>query len=302
MRPVLIAGPTASGKSGLALALAERLGGTVINADSQQVHDGWRILTARPSAAEEARAPHRLYGHVPLGQAYSVGHWLRDVAGVLQDCRARGSVAIVTGGTGLYFRALTRGLAPIPAVPDGVRETAEAELERLGLRRFAARLAEHDPDTAAAIDLANPRRVLRAWEVLQATGTGLAAWQARTPPPLVPLEGAVAVVVAPARTALYARCEARFDAMLAEGVLEEVAQVSDLGLPPGAPGLKAVGAPELLAHLAGEMTLEAAVTRAKTETRRYAKRQLTWLRNQMPDWPRIAEPDVDAVLERVRDG
>ena len=320
--PILIAGPTASGKSALAMELARAVGGVVVNADSQQVYREWRVLTARPSAGDEAKVPHRLYGHVGVGEAYSVGRWLGEVGGVLAEGQegrpsaparaarfeggpgahptgARGDGGaglrpIVVGGTGLYFAALTEGLAPIPKVPAEVRRAGEAALERVGLAAFAAEFARRDPGTAAGVDLANPRRVLRAWEVLEATGTGLAEWQSRTPAPLAPLEQAVAVWLEPPRDRLYARCEARFDAMLAEGALDEVRRVMALGLPRTAPAMKAVGAAELAAHLAGETTLDAAVVRAKAATRRYAKRQLSWMRNRMAGWTVLHGPDMES--------
>jgi len=291
---ILIAGPTASGKSALAVALARALGGTVINADSQQVYAAWRVLTARPTDEEMAGAPHRLYGHVALDAPYSVGHWLAEVAPQLSE-----PWPIITGGTGLYFKALTEGLAPIPAVPAQVRASGEAELERLGLAALGAALAARDPATAAALDLVNPRRVLRAWEVLEATGTGLAAWKARTPAPLVPLTDCIAVALTPERDRLYARCDARFDAMLEAGALDEARAVMAMDLPSDAPGLKALGAADLMAHLRGEMTLPEAAERARTETRRYAKRQLTWIRNQMGAWRHLVEPSPEAVLGMI---
>ena len=287
-KPILIAGPTASGKSALALGLARRVGGAVINADSQQVYRDWRILSARPTPEDEALAPHFLYGHVALDAEYSVGAWLDDLAETLEQCRARGLRPVITGGTGLYFKALTEGLAPIPPIPPAIRAGAEAELQRLGLARLAARLAERDPDTAATLDRANPARLLRAWEVLESTGTGLAEWRRATAPPLLPLDRTVALALTPPRPWLHARCDARFDAMLEQGVLGEAARVMALGLDPSLPGMKAVGAPELMAHLAGELSLDQAVTRAKTATRRYAKRQLTWGRNQMFHWQVLA--------------
>ena len=279
-RPILIAGPTASGKSALALALARETGGMIVNADSQQVYRDWRVLTARPSPKETAQAPHRLYGHVALDAEYSVGHWLREVEPLL----AQGSRPVITGGTGLYFKSLTEGLAPIPPVPADVRAAGEAELARLGSKAFAVSFSKRDPETAAGIDLANPRRVLRAWEVLEASGEGLAAWQARTPAPLVPLAECTAIALTPDRDWLYARCEARFDQMLAEGALDEVSAVMAMDLPAAAPGLRAVGAPELMAHLRGEVSLDEAAGKAKMEPRRYAKRQRTWIRNQMGSW------------------
>lgn len=296
MRAILIAGPTASGKSALAVEVARRVGGVVVNADSQQVYAEWRILSARPSEAEMAGVPHRLYGHVPLAAPYSTGHWLRDAASEIAAAHAAGAVRVIVGGTGLYFRALTEGLADIPATPPEVRAALDARLAAEGGAALAADLTARDPATAAQTDLANPRRVQRALEVLEATGEGLAAWQVRTAPPLLPLAEVRAVALIPDRDRLYARCEARFDAMMADGALDEVARVMALGLPTGAPGLAAVGAPELMAHLKGEMALAEAVTRAKAETRRYAKRQLTWIRNQMTDWPRIWPATAEAVL------
>ncbi len=301
MRAVLIAGPTASGKSALALALAERIGGEVINADSRQVYGAWRVLSARPAPEEEARAPHRLYGHVALDAAYSVGAWLREAEAAIAAAEAAGRVPILVGGTGLYFKALTEGIAPIPTTPPALRAEGEAELERLGLARFAARLAAADPETAAGLDLANPMRVLRAWEVLALTGRGLAAWRRETAPPALPLGQTRALALAPPRPWLYARCEARFDAMMAAGALSEVAAALAEGADEEAPGMKAVGVPELAAHLAGRIPLPEAVAAAKTATRRYAKRQLTWGRNQMSDWERIEFPLDGQAVDRLCD-
>ncbi|MEM1299136.1 MAG: tRNA (adenosine(37)-N6)-dimethylallyltransferase MiaA [Pseudomonadota bacterium] len=300
-KPVLIAGPTASGKSALALQIAEATGGAIINADSQQIYSGWRVLSARPSAEEEARAPHYLYGRVAMDADYSTGHWLRDVEKVLTECTRDGLRPIIAGGTGLYFKALSEGLAPIPPVPPEVRAAGEAELKRLGREAFASTFAERDAETAAKIDLENPRRVLRAWEVLEASGTGLAEWQARTPPPLLRVENCETFALVPPRDWLYARCEARFDQMLADGALEEARAVIAMELPTAAPSLKAVGAPELMAHLRGDMTLEDASDAAKMETRRYAKRQSTWIRNQMSAWTKLdpSEPDAFSRLTQI---
>ncbi|MEM8755531.1 MAG: tRNA (adenosine(37)-N6)-dimethylallyltransferase MiaA [Pseudomonadota bacterium] len=284
MTPLLIAGPTASGKSALALAEAAK-GGIVINADASQVYAGWRVLTARPSAAEEAAAPHRLYGHVDPARRYSVGDWLRDIAPVLAEARADGLRPIVVGGTGLYFDALTRGLAEIPPTPESVRAAIAERLAAEGLAALSADLSARDPATAAETDLRNPMRVTRALEALDATGRGLAAWRAETPPPL--LSKAEKVVILPERAALYARIDARFDAMLAEGALEEARAMAARGLDPTLPAMKALGAPELFAHLRGETTLEAAAEAAKQATRRYAKRQMTWLRGRMGDWTAV---------------
>ncbi|MEM7506023.1 MAG: tRNA (adenosine(37)-N6)-dimethylallyltransferase MiaA [Pseudomonadota bacterium] len=293
-RPILIAGPTASGKSGLALKLAKAHDGVIINADSQQIFRDWQVLTARPSETEMAQALHRLYGHVALDATYSTGHWLREVVVELERSREAGKRPIITGGTGLYFKALTEGLAPIPPTPPQIRAAGEALLSEISLTGLVTQLKDRDPETAAQIDLANPMRVLRAWEVLETTGTGLTAWQARTDPPVLPLADCTALVVVPDREALYANCEARFDQMLENGALEEAKRIKAMALPDASPGLKALGAPELFAHLDGEISLKEAATRAKAATRRYAKRQLTWARNQMSNWPRI---DPSATLD-----
>jgi len=278
-RPVLIAGPTASGKSALALRIAETRGGVIVNADALQVWSCWRVLTARPSEAEETRAPHALYGHLAPGADWSVGHWLRAVAPYL-DGPDR---PILVGGTGLYFTALTEGLAEIPPTPPQVR--AEAERIEAGAGP-AALLAGLDAATAARIDRRNPARIRRAWEVLQATGRGLADWQAETGPPLLPLDRAAAIVVAAGRDALAARIDARFDAMLAAGALEEVRAVRDIW-DPAALWAKAIGAPDLVAHLRGDITLDDAANRAKAASRQYAKRQRSWMRNRLGHWPRV---------------
>ncbi|SMH57783.1 tRNA (adenosine(37)-N6)-dimethylallyltransferase MiaA [Maritimibacter sp. HL-12] len=279
-RPVLIAGPTASGKSALALAVARAQGGVVVNADALQVFANWRVLTARPSPGEEAEVAHALYGHVPGDRAYSVGHWLREVAPLLTaDARP-----IIVGGTGLYFSALTEGLAAIPATPDAVRAEADARIARDGPD---AMLAELDPATAARIDVLNPVRVQRAWEVQRATGQGLAAWQAATPPPLLPLDKAQALVIDAPRDWLRTRIEKRFDAMLAAGALDEARANLD-GWSEALPSAKAIGARELIAHLQGRLDLEDARARAVIASQQYAKRQRTWFRARMRDWHPVA--------------
>jgi len=278
--PILLAGPTASGKSALALALAARDGRRVVNADALQVYGCWRVLTARPSPAEEALVPHALYGHVARGQAYSVGHWLREVAGLLA-----GPVVIV-GGTGLYFTALTEGLAEVPPVPAAVR--AEAEVVRAA-GGVAALLAGLDAATRARIDTANPARVQRAWEVLRATGRGLADWQAGTGAALLPVAACEAVILRPEAGWLDARIAGRFHAMLGAGAVEEVrAVLSDWH--PGAPWARAIGAPELVAHLRGETDLQSATAAAILASRRYAKRQRTWGRSRRAGWRALALP------------
>ncbi|MCZ4260185.1 tRNA (adenosine(37)-N6)-dimethylallyltransferase MiaA [Limimaricola sp. G21655-S1] len=273
-RPVLIAGPTASGKSALALAVAETGGGVVVNADALQVYADWRVLTARPSPDEEARAPHALYGHVERDQTYSVGHWLRDVAPMLGGARP-----IITGGTGLYFSALTEGLAEIPATPADIRTEANA----IPLPDLVAGL---DAASAARIDLLNRARVQRAWEVLRATGRGIAEWQADTPAPLLPLDQAQPLVLRPEPAWLNARIARRFDAMLEAGALDE-ARAALPHWTPEAPWARAIGAPELIAHLRGETDLATAREAAIIASRQYAKRQRSWFRNRMREWREI---------------
>lgn len=278
-RPVLIAGPTASGKSALALALAEALGGVIVNADALQVFDAWPILTAQPGAADRARASHRLYGHLPFDAPYSAGDWLREVAPLL----AGPERPIIVGGTGLYFMALTEGLAEIPAVPPAIRAEADAFLREEGLAAMTAAL---DPATRARIDLANPARVQRAWEVLQATGRGLSDWQAATPAPLLPLADAAALLVEAPKDWLDPRIAMRFDAMLKAGALDE-ARAERPRWNPALQSSKAIGAAELIAHLDGLITLDAARAAAVTATRQYAKRQRTWFRARMKGWRRV---------------
>lgn len=281
-QPVLIAGPTASGKSALAAEIVARGGGVIVNADALQVYSCWRILTARPSEADEAALPHRLYGHVGRHGVYSVGHWLREVAAIL----AEGLRPVIVGGTGLYFSSLTNGLAVVPAIPPEVRQAADARLLDAGLARMAA---EIDPATAARIDLLNPARVQRAWEVLQATGRGLADWQAKTGAPLLPLSQAMALVIRPDRDWLGARIDTRFDAMMAAGALDEArAALPDWDA--GLPSSRAIGAPELISHLRGEIALADAIAAAGTASRQYAKRQRTWFRNRMRDWREVSLP------------
>ncbi|MBN2905221.1 MAG: tRNA (adenosine(37)-N6)-dimethylallyltransferase MiaA [Rhodobacteraceae bacterium] len=279
-RPVLIAGPTASGKSALAMAIARAQGGVIVNADALQVFDGWRVLTARPTPEEEAALPHALYGHVGFTASYSVGHWLRDLAPLLSgDLRP-----IIVGGTGLYFTALTEGLAEIPVPPPQIRARAD---RRIATEGAGALLAEIDAATAARIDRQNPVRIQRAWEVLTATGRGLAEWQDATPPPLLPLDAAQALVVEAGRDWLNARIDARFERMMAGGALDE-ARANLPRWTPTAQSARAIGAPELIAYLRGEITLDAAKAAAKIASRQYAKRQRTWFRSRLKQWTRIA--------------
>jgi tRNA dimethylallyltransferase len=277
-RPVLIAGPTASGKSALAMEIAAQQGGVIVNADALQVYDGWRLLTARPAPEDEAALPHALYGHVPFEATYSVGDWLRDLAPLLQTDQR----PIIVGGTGLYFRALTEGLADIPPTPPAIRVEADA-------RDTAAMLddlAQGDPAILARIDTQNPVRVQRAWEVLRATGKPLSAWQDETAPPLLPLDRAEALVLNANRDWLAARITRRFDLMLDQGVLDE-ARANLPRWPDAGGAAKAIGAPELIAHLRGEISLEAAREAAIIASRQYAKRQRTWFRARMGGWTQV---------------
>jgi len=277
---VLIAGPTASGKSALAMELAARDGRVVVNGDALQVYGCWRVLSARPSLADEAALPHALYGHVGRDQAYSVGHWLREVQVYLDR------PVVIVGGTGLYFSALTEGLAEIPATPPEVRALADA---RRAAEGSAALLAELDAATRARIDQANPARVQRAWEVLQATGRGLADWQAATGPALLPLAAAEPLVIRPDVAWLDARIAKRFKMMLDEGALDEAAAALPDWRPERA-SAKAIGAPELIAYLRGETGLDDAIEAATLASRQYAKRQRTWFRSRMKSWREIALP------------
>jgi len=279
--PILLAGPTASGKSALAMALAARDGRVIVNADALQVYDCWRVLTARPSGAEQAALPHALYGHVTHAQTYSVGHWLREVAGLLLD-----RPVVIVGGTGLYFAALTEGLAEIPAVPAAVRAEAGALRAAGGT---AALLAGLDAATAARIDTANPMRVQRAWEVLRTTGRSLADWQADTGAPLLPLDQVEAVVLHPDPGWLDARIARRFADMLAQGALDEVRAVQAVWQPER-PWARAIGAADLMAHVQGAVDLPTAAAAAVLSSRRYAKRQRTWGRSRKSGWRAITLP------------
>ena len=273
--PVLIAGPTASGKSALALHIAQTRGGIIINADALQVFAGWPLLTAQPTAADLALAPHALYGHVPFDAAYSVGHWLRDLAPLL----AGPDRPIIVGGTGLYFAALTQGLAVIPPVPRAVRQQADSHsLDDL--------LAGLDPVSTSRLDTQNRARVQRAWEVVTTTGRTLIDWQADTPAPLVPLDQCTALVLQPSVDWLNARIVQRFDQMLDHGALAEAEQMRT-SWNPALLSSKAIGAADLIGYLDGTLTLAQARDSAVTASRQYAKRQRTWCRARMQGWTGI---------------
>ncbi|WP_407519900.1 tRNA (adenosine(37)-N6)-dimethylallyltransferase MiaA [Methylobacterium oryzisoli] len=295
---ILIAGPTASGKSALALALARARGGVVINADSMQVYRDLRRLTARPSEAEEAEAPHRLYGHVDGAVNFSVGHYLADAAAVLDETWAAGRLPVLVGGTGLYVKAMLEGLSEIPAVPEAVRAAVRAQAEARGTAALHAELALRDPEGAARIAPGDRLRVLRALEVLAATGRPLAAFQGTRRPG--PLAGAACekLFLVPDRAVLRARIDARFLAMMEAGALDEVRALRARRLDPMLPVMRAHGVPGLIAHLDGAVTREEAVARGQADTRRYAKRQVTWFRHQVGgDWRWLA-PEEAAALAR----
>jgi tRNA dimethylallyltransferase len=299
--PILIAGPTASGKSALALALAERLGGTVINADAMQVYRELRVLTARPDADDERRAPHRLYGHVPGAEAYSAARYAAEARAAIAAAEEAGSLPIVVGGTGLYFKALTEGLSPIPPIPDEIRARWRACAGEEGAAALHAILAERDPEMAARLRPTDPQRLVRALEVLEATGTSLARWQEEPGEPVVRVEDGRAVVVAPERDVLRQRIDARFDRMMAHGAVEEVRALLQLALSPELPVMRALGVGPLARLIAGEASPAEAGEAAKAETRQYAKRQLTWLRRNMNAWKWINAQEMESFVATLSD-
>lgn len=305
-RAVLIAGPTASGKSALALALAAKLGGTIINADSMQVYAGLRVITARPAAEEEAQAPHRLYGHIDAGDIYSTGRWLTDVAEALQAIAAEGRVPIIVGGTGLYFKVLTEGLAAVPAIPTDIRARVRDRLEAEGVAALYADLIKHDPVTAARLMPLDRARIARALEVVLATGRSLSDWHGEALPPLLDNRRVAKVFIETDRKELVARIDRRFHGMLEAGALDEVRALAARDLNPLLPAMKAHGVPWLIRHLKGELSLAEAAEGGIMDTRRYAKRQLTWFRGQMKNWasaePGSAQKVIEDQLAALPDG
>lgn len=285
MQVILIAGPTASGKSALALALAEKLGGVIVNADSMQVYRDLRIITARPTPAQEALAPHVLYGHVDAAVRYSVGAWCVDAGAALAAAARDARPAIVVGGTGLYFEALTKGLAAVPPISEDIRGAVRARLRAEGTIGLHAELVRADPVMAQRLMPGDRSRIARALEVVLATGRSLSDWHRDGMPPAVDASHAIKVFLDPERGELQRRIEARFAAMLAAGVLEEVRALAARGLDPALPAMKAHGVPWLIRHLDGEITLGDAALGAVRDTWRYTKRQATWFRNRMRGWP-----------------
>ncbi len=283
-KAVLIAGPTASGKSALALDLAQKHGGMVINTDSMQVYRDLRVLTARPAAEEEALVPHRLYGHVDAAVNFSAGGFVADAATALTEARAQGRMPILVGGSGLYFKAITRGLSAVPPIPSDVRDSVRTRLERDGVEALHAELARRDPASAERLKPRDRTRIARALEVVEATGRSLTDWHREGLPPILPQGAFVALFLAPERAQLYARIDARFDAMLKAGALDEVAALAARNLDPLLPAMRAHGVPVLIRHLRGEIMLDEAAEIGRADTRRYAKRQFTWFRHQLPEF------------------
>lgn len=298
-RTILIAGPTASGKSALALALAERLNGAVINADAMQVYRDFRVLTARPTPQEEALVPHALYGFVPAEVAYSAGRYAADAAKAIAAVREAGRLPILVGGTGLYFKALLEGLAPIPSIPENIRAHWRREAEKYGAPALHTVLSRRDPEAALRLKPGDTQRLVRALEVLDATGTSLTVWQKRPGAPVLEESSAVRLVASRPREELYQRIEARFRVMLREGAMEEVAAVAARGLDSALPALRAHGVPALLAFLAGRISLEEAISWGVADTRHYAKRQLTWLRRNMISWIPIDMKQMKCEIGKV---
>jgi tRNA dimethylallyltransferase len=300
LTPILIAGPTASGKSALAVRLAERLNGVVVNADSMQVYRDLRIITARPSKQEEARVPHRLYGHVDASVNYSVGAWRYDVSQLLEQADQYGRVPILVGGTGLYFTILTKGLAAVPPIPADIRERVRGKLAREGVAPLYQELLERDPAAAHRLMPNDKSRISRALEVVLATGRSLADWHREGMPPLIDAARAAKVFITCEREELKRRIEARFAGMLAARALDEVRALADRNLDPTLPAMKAHGVPWLIRHLHGEIGLDEAAAGGVMDTRRYAKRQVTWFKNQLPNWPVVpAEEGETEIVGQV---
>jgi tRNA dimethylallyltransferase len=284
LKAVLICGPTASGKSALALELAREFGGAVINSDSMQVYTELNVITSRPSPQDEDAAPHRLYGIRPMREPYSAALWLADVKAALEEAGQEGWLPIVVGGTGLYFKALTEGLSEIPEIPAAVRAHYRLAAQTKPAGELHDELQRRDPHTAARLRPTDPQRIVRALEVIEATGRSLADWQGRRQPPLLPLSQTRPIVIAMDRGELYRRCDARFETMVCHGAIDEARAIAELSLDPALPAMRAVGLPQLLAHVRGEISLDEAAAAAKQATRHYAKRQLTWISGNFCKW------------------
>ena len=298
-RAILVAGPTASGKSAIALSLAKAFNGVVVNADSMQVYRELRILTARPSPADEKQCPHRLYGHRSAAETYSTGKWAREAADVIEDVDRSGRMPVFVGGTGLYFRALLQGLAPIPPIPSPIRARWRDEARHRSASDLHAELGHIDPVMAARLSLSDPQRIVRALEVAEATGRSLAEWQKVPGRPLIREPDAMRIVVSLDRADLYKRCNLRADRMMKAGALDEVRALIGLGLDQELPAMRALGVRPLIAHVRGEASLAEAAERIKTETRHYAKRQLTWLKSNMIAWKWFYEKQSESLEAEI---
>lgn len=298
-KPILIAGPTASGKSALAMSLAREFDGVIINADSCQVYRELRIVSARPSAQDEALVPHRLFGHVSGGEVYSTGRWVEDVKRVLAEVEGLGKRAIFVGGTGLYYHALLEGLSEIPDIDEDVRQHWRGEAARLGAAALHEILTERDPEMAARLKPGDTQRITRALEVIDGSGRSLAYWQRQKGAPVLDGEGTHRFVVSWERARLYERINERFGAMVATGGLDEVVALARSGIDPSMPVMRALGVPELLAFSKGEYVFDEAVARAQQQTRRYAKRQMTWLRGNMIAWNWLEGQEMKRLMPKI---
>lgn len=299
IKAVLIAGPTASGKSALALDVARATSGIVINTDSMQVYRDLRVLTARPTREEEASVPHRLYGTQDAAVNCSAGLWVAEVTKVLDELRTDGRLPIFVGGSGLYFKALTRGLSAVPPTPAEVRESVRARLENSGVEALHAELARIDPVSAERLKPRDRTRVARALEVIEATGRSITDWHRDGLPPLLNEDEVKAIFLDADRDTLYARIDRRFEAMVAAGALEEVRALAARQLDPLLPAMKAHGVPAIIRHLAGELSLEDAIAIGQADTRHYAKRQFTWFRHQLPEFEWVKPDEAMARLHQV---
>lgn len=301
---VVVAGPTASGKSALATRVAETFGGEVVNADSMQIYGELEILTARPGVEDLERVPHHLYGTRSITEPCSVAAWLDLAVEAIREIHRRGRIPVICGGTGFYIRALLEGISAIPDIPEATRAEARARHAALGGPAFRRALSERDPVMAARLADRDMQRLIRAWEVVQATDRSLADWQADGQRPVINLYP-VSIALLPERGALYATCDGRFRKMVNSGGLEEAGRVAALGYDPALPGMKALGLPELLSHIRGEISLEEAVERAQRATRRYAKRQMTWFRHQfipkIPIHAQFSKRMQEEIFSKIRE-
>lgn len=299
LRPILIAGPTASGKSALAMAIAEQVGGEIINADSMQVYRELRVLSARPTEQEEARVPHSLYGFVPAEEAYSAGRFVRDAAAAIARARSAGRRPVIVGGTGLYFKALIEGLSPIPDIAADVRDYWRRAGDEQGAGALHGELQRVDPAMAGRLAPTDTQRIVRALEVIQSTGRSLAEWQSMRGEPVLHEAETVRFAVSGDRAELQARADARFDRMMREGAIDEAQALSALQLDPDLPAMRAIGVRPLLRFVAGEIDEEEAREVAKAETRQYIKRQETWLKRNMITWIPVETKETTSSLRDI---